>query len=424
MTIKYNKKTLPYIIAISIMIFVELHYFYLFSLPSEIDFIIYENRSKWIGMLSVLIAYYCYRNHKSVIAPYMKFLRKYYTGLLISLLLICIYTTIKYPLNSPITTYGFASLYLYSFLAIPIIYIVEMDNGIERFMKLLNTITFIIYIVTIIQLLYFNATGSLFFSNYGSIGYVRNGSLRLDYGAIATVMLLYNFSHIYNRKKKKKFSLYVLIALQIVVLFLSGNSRVYILSLLASIGILVLIGDGSNKKKMIAFSAIIAGIVVLFKYDVIRKLMSSLSITGDYAGSTFARLEAFDYYFKAFLKNPLFAIGFAGDDNYYSLIHGGGNIVFQTVDVSLYYSDVGIVGQLALLGISVINIYIWPFVRFVKEALVSWKRKYAEYQFLMSLAVLLIVTTPTFIILDNVRMISFPIVIAIFEYYRNSGYKK
>lgn len=417
MKIKYNKKTIPYLILITIVIFVELHYLYLFRLPDSIDFILYENRAKWIGLLLVIAAYICYRNHKTIIAPYMKFLKKYYIALLFSLVLICFYTTIKYPLNSLITTYGFAALYLYSFLAIPIIYVFEIDNGIDRFMKLLNIITFIMSVVTIIQLVYFRYTGALFFENYGSVGYARNGSLRLDYGALATITLIYNVFQLYNKRIRKKIFTYLLIISQLIVLFLAGNSRVYILSLLCAVGSLILLGDGSSKKKLLTAIIVVFAIVALIRYDIIGKLTSSLSMSGDYAGSTYARLEAFKYYFNMFLKNPIFAIGFAGDDNYYNLIHNGGHLVFQTVDVNLYYSDVGIIGQLALLGIFVINIYIWPLFRFIHEGFVAFKRKFSEAPVLVSIAVLLIVTTPTFIILDNVRMISFPLVIAIFEYY-------
>ena len=124
MVIKYNRKTLPYRILLAIFLIVEMHYFSLFTLPKGLEFINYTNKSKWIGALSVIVAFVCYKNHRAVLAKYTKFLKKYFAVVIFSIVCISLYTIIRYPLNPLITTYGFASYYLYSFLAIPM----DMDR--------------------------------------------------------------------------------------------------------------------------------------------------------------------------------------------------------------------------------------------------------------------------------------------------------
>ena len=131
-----------------------------------------------------------------------------------------------------------------------------------------------------------------------------------------------------------------------------------ILTLLASLGILILLGDGSSKKKIIALLAILVGIIILFGSGIVTKFLNSFSSTGEFGGSSIARLGAYKYYWKCFLENPIFANGFVGDENYYDIVHGASGIYYQTVYVRFFYDDVGIVGQLALLGIFIIGIYI------------------------------------------------------------------
>lgn len=419
MIVKYNRKTLPYKVLMVFILIIELHYFGLFTLPSGIEFVLYTNKAKWIGAVAVLTALICYKRHKTVLKAYTGFLRKYCAVTAISLLLISAYTIIAYPLNPLITTYGFASYYLYAFLAIPIIYIYIVEGSFERFFKLLNVITICMYIVTIIQGVAFMKTGKLLFASANetvSGGMIRDGKVRLYSGAMSFLMIIYNIYLLYNcrkeRTKKKKLPLISLILGMISICF-TGNSRIMLVTLLASLGILVLLGDGSGRKKILAMIAVIGAIVFLFTSGIVSKLLASFSTTGNLAGSSIARVGAYKYYLDAFLKNPLFAIGFVGDENYYDIVHGSSGIYYQTVHVRYFYDDVGIAGQLALLGISIVGIYIWPLFRIIKIAVQCCKnRQFLEGKLVIAIACYLVCTTPTMIVLDSSRVIAFPIVLA------------
>ena len=422
MVIRYNRRTLPYKVLLALILIVEMHYFGLFTLPQGIEFILYTNKAKWIGAVSVIVALICWNKHKSILKPYMGFMKKYLAVVAISIILISFYTIIAYPKNPLITTYGFASYYLYAFLAVPILYIYAVEGGYEGLFRLFNIIAIGMYIVTIINGISYIRTGSLLFS-YSSLdtsGLIRNGKVRLSSGALGFLMIIYNFYKIYslkNSKHSKKCMPILSLTLGFLSIYFTGNSRLMLLTLLASVGVLVLLGDGSGKKKLISVAAIILCIGVIFGSGLVEQFLNSFSSSGEFGGSSIARIGAYKYYWERFINNPIFANGFVGDENYYDIVHGASGVYYQTVLVRYYYDDVGIAGQLALLGIFLIGIYIWPLFRIIKIAIRSCRNiNYSDGKFVLALACYLVCTTPTLIILDAGRVIAFPIILATTEF--------
>ena len=312
---------------------------------------------------------------------------------------------------------------MYAFLAVPILYIYIVEGGYESFFDILNAITVVKYVITIVNGVAFIKNGTLLFT-YSSLdlsgGLIRDGKVRLSSGALGFLMMIYNFYVVYSQKntctarKNKSFAFLIIGLLSI---YFTGNSRLMLLTLLMSVGILVMLGDGSKRKKIIAVAAIIVGIGVLLSSGAVSNFLNSFSSSGTLGGSSIARAGAYQYYLSRFIKNPLFANGFVGDENYYNIVHGDSGIYYQTVLVRYYYDDVGIAGQLALLGIFIIGIYIWPILRIAKLALRMCKNaRFYDGKFVMAVLCYLVCTTPTLIILDAGRVIAFPIIIATGEY--------
>lgn len=422
MVIRYNRRTLPYKVFLALTLIVEMHYFGLFTLPQGIEFILYTNKAKWIGALSVIVALICWNKHKSILKPYIGFMKKYLVVVEISIILISFYTIIAYPKNSLITTYGFASYYLYAFLAVPILYIYAVEGGYEGLFRLFNIIAIGMYIVTIINGLSYMRTGRLL--SYSSLDLsgelIRDGKVRLSSGALGFLMIIYNVYKLYclRRSERKKIWVPVIsVILGFLSIYFTGNSRVMLMTLFASVGVLIFLGDGSEKKKLVTIVAVIAGIVILFGCGVIEKMLSSFSSTGELGGSSIARIGAYKYYWDRFINNPLFANGFVGDEKYYDIVHGTSGIYYQTVYVRFFYDDVGIVGQLAILGIFILGIYIWPLFRIIKIGIRTCKNYlYSNGKLVMALACYLVCTTPTLIVLDAGRVIAFPIILATTEF--------
>ena len=216
--------------------------------------------------------------------------------------------------------------------------------------------------------------------------------------------------------KKKSKSLFFFILGLLSIIF-TGNSRLMLFTLLMSVGVLVVLGDESKRKKIISSVAIVVGIVAALVSGMFSKFLNSFSAAGAHGGSSIARVGAYKYYLSRFLKNPFFANGFVGDVNYYNIVHGDSGIYYQTLLVRYYYDDVGIAGQLALLGIFVIGIYFWPLLRIAKQTIYMRKNaNFADGKFVMAIICYLLCTTPTLIILDAGRIVAFPIILATVEY--------
>lgn len=423
MVIRYNKRTLPYKVLLTLILIAEMHYFGLFTLPSSLEFIIYDNKSKWIGAVSVLLALHCMKRHKGILQPYMGFLKKYFAVVMFSIITISLYTTIAYPKNPLITTYGFASCYLYAFLAVPILYIYAVEGEYDGLFRLFNIIAIGMYIVSIIDGISYLRTGQLLLTNATrelTGGLIRDGKVRLSSGALGFLMIIYNVYKIYSLRhteRKRLRTNIISLVLGFLSIYFTGNSRVMLMTLLVSVGTLILLGDGSKKKKLISVLTAIIGIVILFGSGMIEQFFSTFSSSGEFGGSSIARLGAYKYYWERFLANPIFANGFVGDENYYDIVHGASGIYYQTVYVRYFYNDVGIAGQLALLGIFLIGIYIWPLFRIIKIAFRTGKNSlYSNGKFVISVACYLVCTTPTLIILDDGRVIAFPIILATVEF--------
>jgi hypothetical protein len=423
MKITYNRKSVPYISGLLFIILTEVHFFGVVSFPPIIDFIVYTNRTKWIAFISVVWGIICWDNHKKdCLKKYIGFLNHYLFVVFFSVVIHYIYSTIKYPANQLITTYGLGAPYLYVFMTIPLLYLFELQSGPQKLLKSINIITAILYIISIIQGFYYIRTGGVLFgdSNISTL-LIRNNKVRYSAGPFANVMILYNFYLLYVNKnekfQKKLWPIFVLLLLALNIYF-TGQTRVVILSIIFNIFVLIILSNKSKKHRYIIIVYILLVFIGLIIYGLPYKVLQSFSINSVNAGSTIARLNAFKYYFMQFLKNPLFAISFAGDENYYNLVHGNSGIYYQSVLIRYYYSDCGFVGQLAKLGIFVVFVYIWPLIRFFKIAKKLIKSRLVKPgAFLASLVGYLFITSITLIVLDKGRIILWPIIIAIFEYY-------
>lgn len=424
MKLRYNRKVLPYSILLIFIFFVEDHFFGIFTVPDVIEFAVYKNRAKWIAVLAMVMAYVCWRNHRRIMQKYSRFLKRYFLSVVVAVTAHIIYASIKYPLNRLITTYGFGSYYLYCFLAVPILFIFETNGGIEWFMKRIRFIAIIVYSVSIIQGISYLRTGSLVFSAADVLitgGMVRNGKIRMGTGSFGNLMLIYSIYLLYNQKKDRKdrASGVAILILGILNVYLTGQTRMILLTVLCCIAILIWFGDGSLIKKLFSIATVMAVIFFVFASGIFNSFITSFSTGSDYAGSTIARLEAWKYYFVEFLHNPIFAIGFAGDENYYHVVHGNSSTLYETVRLVYDYSDCGVIGQLAILGCFLAPVYLWPVARFSKLSFYLMNRKeLVPGTLLIAFSVYLLITSVTLCILDSGRVAAWPLLIAVFEYYR------
>lgn len=416
--IRINKKTYPYKLLFFFIVLVESNFFGLITLPSVVNFIVYQNRAKWIAPVAVIVGLVCWNNHKNKeLKMYASFLKKYLTIVTVSIMILFLDAIIRYPLNELVTTYGFGTYYFYAYLAIPLVYIFEIE-GFEGILNGLTNVVIVIYLVTIINGLFFYRSGTLLFQNIGDTDWIRDGKIRISTGAFGGIMLVFSTYRLYNAKTKRgKLKDIFLLILGVIYTIVIGQSRVFLLALGCSILVLIFMGDGKRNKKIVFGGVVVAGVMFLAYSKSISTLFASFSTEGNYGGSTIARLSAWEYYIKEFLKNPITAIGFAGDENYFSLVHGDSGIYYQTVKVNYYYEDCGFIGLLAKTGIFSFPIYMWPLFRYIKMSLHYLKQKLiVPGALIISLTAYLVITTPTLDIFSLNKVIAWPLIIAVCEF--------
>ena len=237
-----------------------------------------------------------------------------------------------------------------------------------------------------------------------------NGTLRISLSWIGNLMILYNFHMFYKDTKDKqtnKVKHFVLFAIGFVELIVI--SRVRGTTLAVTIGILVLIfADRSTQKTMMKKMLIVVILLCgFFGTDIVSNFLDSFSLDATRAYSTTARLYAIDFYWSAFLKNPLFGIGFADGTVNATVVHGDGRA---------NVSDVGIFAQIAKYGIFILPVYILPLIHSGKRIAIIWKMNYVENrQLYLALFMYVLVSSISLVSIDHFRMLQWPIFLVTIE---------
>ena len=159
-----------------------------------------------------------------------------------------------------------------------------------------------------------------------------------------------------------------------------------------------------NKRKAsnrtIAALVLVLGVASVFAFGIDDVILESFSITGDKGSSTIARLNSVAYYTECFIQNPFCGFGFTNDA---SIINGPTGYSWP--------SDVGLIGQLAKIGLFVIPIYFVIIIRFL--FIFFDKQISHECKMLAGINLIyLIMSSGSLIILDSERAILTPIIVS------------
>jgi hypothetical protein len=126
---------------------------------------------------------------------------------------------------------------------------------------------------------------------------------------------------------------------------------------------------------------------------------------------TTIRVDAIKYYLERFVSSLFLGDGFTSDLFYPEIQHGSAG--------QFFYSDVGIFGLIAEIGIASIWFYLLPLFRAVGTVRIIFKKKLQrDYAFYIGLVIYLLGTSITLIVTDSFRAMAYPLVFAISEYTR------
>ncbi len=413
-SVKIKTKGLSEFIFLTLTILISYRFFYLVEYPRFLALAHWIYNRALIYALISSVYFLIFKKLKSE----SKWLRNYCIVLYLVVFATTIYSVALLPRQSLYDTVRVASTFLIPVLSVMFLdYFIKVGT-VEHFFSFLNIVSFIWNILIIVQsILYKNGILLFDFQSYfiGDV-YVRNEGIRMGTGILSQCMILYNFSFLFQSTKKTRgkwiYHLILFVVGMYCIFFIAQTraEQVYILVALASI---VFIGGKNLRSKLVTVLALVAGIYLLTNSDFLDKIIVLLGTTARNTNSVINRKYAYQYYWTIIKTKPLFGNGFALTTNiaypYYSLEHGSLGRAF--------YSDVGIVGLLANIGMTAIFVYIWPLFRMGKILLYLIRRSsWKQYSYELSIYIYIVLSSATLITTDGEKMFQFAFLLAFFEY--------
>ena len=364
-----------------------------------------------LAVLALLFAFITSsRENKSTLREF-PYLRKVCFSTIISFVIVYAYSLFKYHNQNLMGTFvGDSSHYkmLLIVLLAPLAKLCLDKGGTKWVFKMMNVFAALLYFLVAVQFVIYNLNKTVFLHamSAGSDIPLLNGTLRISLSWIGNLMILYNFHMFYKDTKDKqtnKVKHFVLFAIGFVELIVI--SRVRGTTLAVTIGIFA---DKSTQKTMMKKLLIVVILLCgFFGTDIVSNFLDSFSLDATRAYSTTARLYAIDFYCSAFLKNPLFGIGFADGTVNAAVVHGDGRA---------NVSDVGIFAQIAKYGIFILPVYILPLIHSGKRIAIIWKMNYVENrQLYLALFMYVLVSSISLVSIDHFRMLQWPIFLVTIE---------
>lgn len=367
--------------------------------------------------LIILIALYSLFKYRGIFSNNSyKWLRKYLIFILACFGLFFFNTFLRYPLQGAYYDYRMVEHLLVIFVAPTIVLYCQEEGDIVKLMRTIMIVCLIYGVIQFINEIYYLNNGSLLFTgNYstsGALARIRFNRIRMGLGSLVNIMIPISFDKVLSKVDRRYRFLYLLnTILGTVDAIFVQMSRSYLV-IIAICSTFVLLHYLKRKRRfMIAIIILIVATLVIAKNGVIDFLVHTfLDTTNQYYVSTSARLVAIPYYLYMFIKNPILGFGFLRSDTpyYYTIMHGSTGQYF--VD------DVGIIGFMAQGGILALIIYGAFLYRIISDYR-TIKNKSDRHFFGILLAFILL-TTPSLICTDQVRIFTLPLVLGIAEYFR------
>lgn len=337
------------------------------------------------------------------------FIRRYAYATMLSLVVIVVGTSLAYP---QVITRTLREImpYMMFLMAVPMLMYIIRNNGITGLLSIINGISLVWFVLIILQKIIYQRNGVIFFASTFEYQ-IRNG-IRISLSCLGNLSLIFNLYQLWYVKRSKRSRFCGITAvLGFYSLFAIQQTRSLILAVCVSCLIMILSDSRRDVYKVLKKCLVFVLLIfIIYSTGLLNSFLGSFfdesSIYGD---TTTVRLSGIKYYFDIFKNNPLFGFGFASVADYNSLINGPYG--------SYFLNDVGIVGQMARLGVFIIPIYIWPVLRFVRITIETYKvGNLLNFSLLLAMVMYLIITSVSVIMIDSARSIGMPLYFAVFEY--------
>ena len=397
---------------ILIVILLDYNFFYLIRQPSWLQQLNSKSTKILIGGLIILLALFIV-TRRELITRY-RFLLRMECGIMIAVVCVGFCTLLHYKNQGISSTIRIMMPYFIPLLAFPILYLVEYGGVSWRHvLGTIEKVVFIWYVVSIISFVVYQKTGSNFLIEFFTDDQIttRNAGIRMAMFSFGNVALFYNLECWLNNVNGKKLWYFMNLILGVFCVFFVQSTRMFYLADSLGMFIVLLLSGKTKKKKVRNIAIIIIVLMVLIQTNIISNFIDSILYGNDVYryNSTEVRVGAYSYYFNAFLRNPLYALGFVSDGVCPTIAHG---------TLGVYnFSDVGFVGLLGQTGVFAVLIVGIPYLRMLWISLQLLKKKRGkEYSFLIALAVYFLVTSMSIIATAPAYAMILPFAYAGFEY--------
>ena len=255
--------------------------------------------------------------------------------------------------------------YLFSLLALPILYVLERKTiSLERLLTFIVWMTFISYVVRIGISLVEHYTGQLYFKSIylesAVENWYRNGYLRINPPCFAIIIVpicLYLF--FFEDKKKEKIFFVFIVVLAIYYSIFVHASRGMIIYQLAEVIAMFLFKKKRGIKQLLLYLALIISIIIFANssyFNIFLDFFSKSSTT--YGGSNLVRESSYAYALEMFFKNPIL-----------------GNGIIESNSLVYNLSDTGFLYTITRFGLCSIYFYLVLLINGISAGVAARKNK-------------------------------------------------
>mgnify|MGYP005756127823 CR=1 FL=1 len=398
---RISKNKIIYIFYFALLAMMDINMFYLVPLTGSLSWIWGVYRKLLLVIISVILFLWC--NSWSYGTRFMK---KYTVGLVMSLCIISVSSYFRYDNNSFAGILLEISYFMLILLAFPVVKFLKKYNK-DDFFKILNFVSFVLYVVFILQVIIYNSTGNFFlYIDYQ----FRNDSIRFSLKSIACIMIIYNFCQLWvNKYARNKWFNLLQVVLGLYCVFFIQQTRAFYLAIGGAICAVLLFYPTDISKRIRNVFVLIVIVATVIGSGYLSDFLETFGQSSIEYNSTIIRQGGFLYFWNEFLTNPLLGHG----------IIVGTSQELQTIKTGplgcYYYADTGFVGMLPQLGIFIVNIYLWPIFHFLKGISKRMRERKAS-AFSIGLITYILLTSVTVICLNPAYYIIWPISMALLEF--------
>lgn len=321
------------------------------------------------------------------------------------------YTFLRYNPQNIVSFFFAAQSYTYVLWIVPFTYLFSRKTGMIRSLERMMWLVGISLGLHLLHSVLYNLFGNelLALSFFKKI-MIRNNRLRIwDISSLEALAIIFCFYKTLYSKKLKIGNILLLVIMFTSLLYLEQTRMMQIALIVSMIAMFVMKENKLPYAKLLKYLVVLTATIYILFSGIVGHIVLSFSESGQYGGSTTVRLHEIEYAVELIMKNPINGMGLLSNDILARFIRYYGMGKFD-------YTDIGILGTFAKIGLWVIPIYLWPMFRFWRAVRMAIRSRQEIVGLLIGLFCFLVISSTTLMVLDSQRMFMWPWCIAIFEY--------